>query len=121
MEAPIPQPSTSQFTCGHVCKFNRAPHPQARSADVCGTPHDEIADWRSRRATVLSRAVHDLAMNRFASVAARCAPLLADNPDDPRHRCSAALLPVPVGIMSMRPVCCIAPRARSWPGGSPVS
>ncbi len=37
----------------------------------------------SRRATVLSRAVNDLAMNRFASVAARCAPLLADNPDDP--------------------------------------
>jgi Flp pilus assembly protein TadD len=35
-----------------------------------------------RRTTVLSRAVRDLALNRFASVTTRCAPLLAADPND---------------------------------------
>jgi tetratricopeptide (TPR) repeat protein len=41
-----------------------------------------IHDAASHRVAVLGRAVHELAMNRFASVSTRCAPLLANDPDD---------------------------------------
>jgi tetratricopeptide (TPR) repeat protein len=46
-------------------------------------PHIRPAhDPASRRVAVLGRAVHDLEINRFASVTSRCAPLLASDPND---------------------------------------
>jgi Flp pilus assembly protein TadD len=46
-------------------------------------PHTRVAHvGASRRKTVLGRAVRDLALNRFAAVTTRCAPLLAADHND---------------------------------------
>jgi len=45
--------------------------------------HAAVAhDAASRRLAILGKAINELAVNRFASVAARCAPLLARDPND---------------------------------------
>ncbi len=41
-----------------------------------------VHDAASRRLTALGRAVRDLESNKFAAVTTRCAPLLANDPDD---------------------------------------
>lgn len=55
----------------------RSPEPNSTRPPI-RSPHDTAV----HRVTVLSRAVQDLAINRFASVTSRCAPLLANDPND---------------------------------------
>ena len=70
-----------------VAVHSPATRPNGAIAGVAAPimPKSRIAmthDAAARRIALLGRAVHDLAVNQFTSVTARCAPLLASNPND---------------------------------------